>query len=160
MFDFIRQYASAIIAVCAIILTMVQAWITRRHNRLSVRPCLAQESHKSVSPQFGELTVRLVNKGIGPAIIDEFTVFLDGKPSEANEAVGNVLGDLKGTKTVSTMGLGSAISAGESKIILALQFPISSADDVEQVMAKVNKLDLRVTYRSMYKEKFTYTSCD
>ena len=65
--------ASAIIAVCALVLTIYQARLARRHNRLSVRPLLSSFVEQVSGPD-ARITFSLVNNGLGPALVDSFEV--------------------------------------------------------------------------------------
>src|SRR5712672_755633 len=77
--DFVGQNVAAIIALCALGLTVYQAGIARRHNRLSVRPSLTSFTHRAVGHD-ARFAVTLENNGLGPAVIDSFEVTLGGQP--------------------------------------------------------------------------------
>ena len=66
--------AGAVIALLSLFATMWFAFLTRRHNRLSVRPYL--DHHLLTSPT-GPVTFKLLNAGIGPAIVRRCVYILD-----------------------------------------------------------------------------------
>jgi hypothetical protein len=67
--------ASAVVATAALFISIWNAWATRRHNRLSVRPHLALS--KKTSPNAPQLTIDIKNNGLGPAIMTSIRVFVD-----------------------------------------------------------------------------------
>lgn len=83
--------SSDIIATCAVLIavlsmlaTSYQAWITRSHGRIGVRPhldflvrCLPGQP----------LTIELHNSGIGPALIKSLTCRFDGVEYDATAAL-------------------------------------------------------------------------
>src|SRR3989344_2263262 len=79
----IAAIASAIIALCALGLSIWQGYLSRGHNRISVRPHLTMWTHKYHGD--GLYAADIVNNGIGPAIIKCFSVKLDGKKIEGKE---------------------------------------------------------------------------
>jgi hypothetical protein len=84
--------ASTIVAICATLIAVVSLAVsvyegleTRRHYRLSVRPLLKLD----VSLHPGQTSgLRLMNVGLGPAVITETHLTVDGQPlgafSESN----------------------------------------------------------------------------
>ena len=61
----VRTWLPIIISLCAISLTIYQAYTTRRHTRLSVQPRLGW---RSIDDRRRD-TYSLVNDGFGPAIL-------------------------------------------------------------------------------------------
>jgi hypothetical protein len=72
----LRTWLPLVISVCAISLTIYQAYNTRRHTRLSVQPRL--DWTVQLGPD-GGIAYSLVNDGFGPAILRELNVKLDGE---------------------------------------------------------------------------------
>ena len=65
-----------IVALCALV---VSVWYVRqgiKHNRLQVRPHL--DTWTETNPQKGLYQIMLMNNGLGPAIIEDFSVKIDG----------------------------------------------------------------------------------
>jgi len=87
----ITGISSAVIALCALGLSIWQGCLARTHNRLSVRPHLTTWTHSDADKGF--YVVELINNGIGPAIIEEFTVKVDGGlvSGDRSEAIENAL---------------------------------------------------------------------
>ena len=67
------------IALAAAIITIWQGFLTRKHNRLSVKPILRIDTQFLLGKQ---CKILLVNNGIGPAIIKSVKYFIDDDSSE------------------------------------------------------------------------------
>jgi hypothetical protein len=75
----VAALASVVIAFCAFVLTVWQVVTTRRHNRLSVKPFLTTWTDSDYDEnRYG---IKLINNGVGPALIKSFTIEVDGKKS-------------------------------------------------------------------------------
>lgn len=74
--EVVAALASAIIALCALFLTIWQARQTQRHNKLSVTPFLTTWSTQEFTSH--HYRVLLLNNGIGPALIRSFAIEVDG----------------------------------------------------------------------------------
>lgn len=69
--------SSIIIALCALGISIWQAILTRKHNKLSFKPHLTSWTHKNT--QKGFYAIEIINNGLGPAIIESFSVKVDDK---------------------------------------------------------------------------------
>lgn len=72
----VRAWLPIVVSLCAISLTVFQAYSTRRHTRLSVQPRL--DWTVNLGPD-GGIAYRLANVGFGPAILRELQLELDGE---------------------------------------------------------------------------------
>jgi hypothetical protein len=72
----VRTWLPIVISVCAISLTIFQAYTARRHTRLSVQPRL--DWTVNLGPD-GGIAYSLVNDGFGPAILRSLDLELDGE---------------------------------------------------------------------------------
>ncbi|WP_319237476.1 hypothetical protein [uncultured Propionivibrio sp.] len=160
----IGALASAVIAVFALVATVWQAWVTRKHNRLSVKPLLNTWSETNGGA--GIYEARLKNIGIGPAIIDSFEVRVDDKMVEGNglDVIDSAVKAMFPSNAPSVlykscMAKGGALGAGEGITIVRIQFsPLAmpTYDEFEQMKKRVR---LTVRYKSIYKhEQYSYDS--
>ena len=69
--------ASIVIASCAVIVSVWHGWVTRKHNKLSCKPHLTTWNYSAEKE--GCYAVELMNNGLGPALIKEFLIKVDGK---------------------------------------------------------------------------------
>lgn len=74
--NLISNNSATVIALSALFVSLYEAYRGRRHDRLSVRPWLCVYKKKDKDKETG---LRLVNNGIGPAIINSFNVYLDNQ---------------------------------------------------------------------------------
>ena len=153
--------SSNIIAVCALILTIWQAFVTRRHNKLSVVPYLTTWSN---SGDKGLFRVDIINNGIGPALIQTFQVFVDG-----HEIVGQDLEIIRKALKIlfpnyvynsynSFLSQGYMMSPKESRCLLEIQFTGNQFPTPEEIEHATKRTKIYIKYESIYKEKLIYDS--
>lgn len=156
--DTITAICSIIIAGLALIITLWQGYVTRKHNRLSVTPrlCFSQ----TIVPE--EKSKKVTNKGIGPAIIKKVRIYLDGKQIEYRDlrALWVLNHNLKLSKDqrplVRGFGKEEMISAGEEIII----FSIKTSDSIEKALKEFNRIDMAIDYKSIYGDFFTESTME
>lgn len=71
----IQSFIAIFIAIIALFISIWQGFEQRKHNRYSVRPLLTFDSYVSNKTR----SIRISNDGLGPAIIKEFKVKIDGE---------------------------------------------------------------------------------
>ena len=158
--------SSDYIAICAASISLValsigiyQSYLTRKHNKLSVRPHL---SISRVSDYDKGLTYSLENNGLGPAIIKKFGIQIDEKnvPTE-NNVTFKALDTLK----VSTENVGyyildvdEAFSAGKQLLLLAFIDSEPQPEKYTDLNNILPRLKFRVEYECIYGEHFVLTS--
>lgn len=79
--DDVPAIASGVIALLALFATLYQSHLSRKHNRLSIRPHLAVHGEEGDDFTF---TVIIRNDGLGPASIEDLIIYRDGKKINAN----------------------------------------------------------------------------
>ncbi len=152
--------ASAIIALCALILTVWQAHQTSRHNRLSVSPRLT--TWLDCSEDRGVYSVELMNNGIGPAVIKSFEMKVDGNEIQGKQAeqIDKAIKTLFPTQhyiqTVSYLDGGYVMAAKETRTLAALKFQLGSMPSEEEFRKQVSRTSLRIKFESIYGEAFEY----
>jgi hypothetical protein len=151
--------ASAVVAACALGITVWQACLTRKHNQLSVQPYLTTSQFENAENHVFTLTISLENCGIGPAIIKNF-IFFDGDQEIARNNYHLVESYLKNnilSAYVFYFGFcvpGFAISAGTNHLLLQIT---STSGPVN--MSLINRLNIIVEYQSIYQDDvFVYDS--
>lgn len=154
---------SAVTAVMAVIIAIWNGYISRQNARYSVEPAL------SIWVDYPDgdnhiCKVVLSNKGFGPAIIESFAVFLDGKPvggpmfqKVTNAIRGTFGGYLDQIESVSSLERGHAMGSGDEVIIA--RFTVSprltrcGVDGMAQFMIR---LSLVVRYRDIYHRRWAF----
>ena len=156
--------SSVLIALCALGYTMWQSKQTQRHNKLSFRPHLTSWSHSNGDK--GVYTVKLINNGLGPALIENFVFKIDGKimSGEGTEPIHKGLTIRFPNNTYQShqayMVKGYSMAAKEKCTILAIQFSKPTSLSKEVIEHVLNRADLVIKYKSFYEEEFTYSSED
>ncbi|WP_131826059.1 hypothetical protein [Salinivibrio kushneri] len=154
MWQLLGENASEIIALCALGLTSYQAYISRAHNRLSLKPHLTRFTHRSRQPDHGVLVFEIMNNGVGPAFINSFEILLDGKRVQnLDGALQKALGQRQSNSTVATLGDDYAMPAGEKREILILAISLSDGEDLSGIEETLKRFDLIVEYQSVYGER-------
>ncbi len=164
--DFIREYSATIIAICALLLTVIQAYISRKHNRLSVKPSLTVSTYAEYdAPNRYVCVIELINAGLGPAIVDDYIIVYDGKEyyfTNHEEFFSLIYDDVFPDNCIYKddyfylFRYGSVIPAGESQEILEISFHFKDDDELKVIQEKIKKFSLKIKHHSIYDQKFTY----
>jgi len=149
--------AATVIALASLLLTAWAGYQTRLHDRLSVKPFLLRiNNFVDGEPEYGIL---LCNKGIGPAIVKELRLFVDGKPVASDQygGWGNARSQL-GISGAWNHCAGSsycALSAGETLPLLAIKAKDQNEGRSLRLREAIARLDIVIVYESIYGERFT-----
>lgn len=147
--DSIPALASGVIALCALGVSLYQAYLSRLHNRLSVMPHLAL--HVEQSP--GQYKIQLRNDGIGPAIITSASIMNRGKLVEGIglPLIGNAIALVPGCTLLESEFFKPefVLPADKEIAITTIQHnPIIT--DFDAYLS--GHLELTITYKSAYGE--------
>jgi hypothetical protein len=155
----LAENAGIIIALLAFFATFWQAYISRRHNRLSVIPNLTTWTHQDDHEDGHHLSVDLLNNGVGPANIKEFKVYVDGVQIAADEedlieqALRALFSEYKFDLLHSSYFLPDyMMGAGEKRVLLHILFDRQSSPSREIVNQLMSKARLKIVYESIYQE--------
>ncbi len=149
--------SAASIALLAMGATFWQAWLARRHNRLSVRPHLDY-----VLDQYPDkpVTLIVVNNGLGPAIVRQMSIAMQGATYPLVDSVmpNPVFEELRRRDLradYSIVSPNSPIAAGGRVTILT--FPGTGGDPVvhNRAVDFMTRFGFSLEYQSMYGEKFS-----
>jgi hypothetical protein len=150
--------SSVVIALCALGISVWQGIQTRKHNKLSFRPHLTTWTHSNIEKGF--YAIELINNGLGPAIIESFTVKIDGKQisGEGAEPIEKALKILFPNHTYqshhSYVAKGYSMAAKERCTVVAVQFTGPHLPSPEFVEHAINRGELEISYKSFYEEVF------
>ncbi len=141
--------AAGLVGAAALSVAVWEGVETRRHNRLSVMPCLNFEELGSTAKNgktIRGVTVR--NKCLGPALIDVFELRVgDTSFVEQNRIWRKALkhaGLKADALSVQMVSMSGAFEAGES----------TDLGRIEGAFTMDQAIDIRITYRSIYDETF------
>ncbi|MFN8972730.1 MAG: hypothetical protein ACK5VZ_06615 [Alphaproteobacteria bacterium] len=152
-------FSSAVVAVCALVVTIWQGRQNHKHNMLSVRPFLSTVEYNTEHGSIQQITFMLVNCGIGPAIIKNF-VLLNGD-EEVSRNNRKTYDDFVEQKCEGLTDVfrgsyvpGAVMQVGEKIVLLTFKY-----DMQKQNIDFVHKLNLLVDYQCIYQSNtFTYDS--
>ena len=158
----IASISSAIIALCAFVLTIWQLKVQRRHNMLSVQPYLTTWSHRDDK---GLLKVDVLNNGIGPALIKTFKIFVDshainGQDMEiTRKAVKLLFANYPhAVPYASFLSNGYMMSAKETRCLASVEFCGPNFPTSEEIDHAGKRIRIYIEYESIYHEKLVYDS--
>lgn len=160
----ISGISTTVIALCALALSIWQGMQTRRHNRLSFRPHLISWTNRDAEKGF--YTIELINNGIGPALIEEFLVKVDGKviSGQGTEPIENGLKilfpNLEYTSLHGYVAKDYSMAAKDKVTIVAIKFLKQPFPTLEVMDRAYNRVSLDIPYKSFYGEHFHFPTQD
>lgn len=155
--EVITGTASAVIALCALALTLWQAVVTRSHNKLSVKPYLQTWSHTDEANN--RYQIDLMNNGIGPAFIKSFAIQVDGQTisGEGTEPMNKALKILFPQYSYHShqayVVSGYMMSEKESRPLVIIEFFGNQVPKLEVVNHATKRTRLIIDYESIYGDK-------
>ena len=156
----ILEIAAIIIAICALALTVWQGIQTRRHNRLTVKPHIDTGACYSLHKPF--LGIRVVNSGLGPAILKKIEVGMRGQLYDCLQigVLEELINDFQFNFErevnfhLGLKGLGASVLNGEEFFLFSIAREDADAAMAEVLRQKLSHVTLTVGYESMYGELF------
>jgi hypothetical protein len=153
--------ASNVIALCALVATFWQAYISRNHNKLSVKPYLTTWTETSLD---GYVIVKITNNGVGPAHIKSFKIFADnqrmiGESLEPHiKCLTLIFPEYQFDWYGSYLGVDYMMPSTEQKDLIAIKFTGDKVPTRSEVDHRAKRVRIEIEYESIYKEKFKYDS--
>jgi hypothetical protein len=154
--------AAGFIALCSLGATIWQAWISRKHNRLTVRPVLSLQRDKTIDDNAITWSFEVRNVGTGPALVKSFALTLNGDVHVPEAPGADLVKDLLKAawgdryryvlRKHGVLGVGSVIASGESYVLGAVEFPGMSEAVVDAILESP-VIGLRLGYESLYGER-------
>ncbi|WP_339436493.1 hypothetical protein [Pseudomonas sp. EL_65y_Pfl1_R32] len=152
--------ASVIIAILAFRITKKQNREYEEHNRLMTKPSLNDSTF--IDNEQSTYAFSITNKGLGPAIIKEAAIYIDGEivvDDDPLEKAINII--IKGKSVLGfgheTVAIESYISPGEKIDIATIKTaPDYSPEALKTTISESAHIIIR--YESIYGESFSYDS--
>jgi len=145
--------SSIVIAVLALTASVYQSVLVRQHNRQSVRPVLQLHTRWRRGEKAG---LRLVNVGLGPAVIIRSVVSLDSKElGEYNEEASNLIrDDVRPRPSAVTFDSGAILATGFDEFLLSVDEYDPALDWHAALVGLLrDRMRLEIRYTSLYGEK-------
>jgi len=139
----ISHYSVIIIALSAVVVSVMQTRIQQDHNKLTVQPYL----HSSLGQSFDDdiVSVYVVNDGFGPAIIERITFTYNNKTYNSLEEYLNASGEIKNRKGSYNYSKNSVFKSNQQNLLVQLKG------------MKIRNVKVDIEYKSIYNEKGTYS---
>lgn len=147
------------VAICTFVGSVIQTYLTRKHNRLSVRPRIDWTSDRVVNKP---VTLSIHNQGLGPAVLDslhirfngeEYLIDKYGMPVELHEALIKVSPIIE----CHMPGPRSTLTADSSVSLITCHGSVQSYAAHNNAVSLIRAIGFRLEYSSMYGEKFSET---
>ena len=154
--------SNAIIALCALVFSLWQGAQARKHNRLSFRPHLTTWTHNNLDK--GLYAVEPLNNGIGPAVIENFALKIDGQQiagdgtAPIETALKILFPNFSYQSNNSYLAKNYSMAPNERCVVVSVEFSGPHFPSPEAVEHALNRADLKITYKSFYEERFYYSS--
>jgi hypothetical protein len=150
---------SVLIACIALIVAHRQNKKNDLHNRLMVTPSLSDDTHVDIEGCTYEYKIH--NKGIGPAIIIDAAIYVDGEAIETKDPLVDAIEMiLKGTNLRyghQSIALGTYILPNE--VIDVLSVATDEANTPMVIHAEVQRrAKLKIKYKSIYGDTYAFDS--
>ncbi|MEZ7493556.1 hypothetical protein QO198_18575 [Pseudoalteromonas distincta] len=159
----VTAFTSLLVAICAMFITFWQAHLSRKHNKLSVKPHIAV--HKvAITGKTPE--IRIINKGVGPAFINSINLnynneFFSFRDIESIERLLLKLGYPK-TNFYRALIVPSIISVAANSEVELLAFPTSDKDTNfelnKKLIKKLINVKINIEYSCIYEGKYSTSS--
>lgn len=137
-----------IIALGAAITTIWQGFLTRQHNRLSVKPILRIDRNSTLK----YFNIVLLNNGVGPAIIKSVKYFVNNMEILGNNIPKQVIEklELSGWYEHFELLTGESFSCGEQRSL----FKSIGVIEGDTAMTAFKPFTIEIKYESIYNEEF------
>lgn len=139
----LSHYAIIVIALSALVVSVMQTRIQHNHNKLTVKPYL----HYSLEQNFDDdiASVYIVNDGFGPAIVESITFMYKNKSYNSLEDYLKASGEIKNRRGSYNYNKNSVFKSNQKNLLVELKG-----------MSHRN-VNVEINYKSIYEEVGTYS---
>ncbi|WP_369776365.1 hypothetical protein [Streptomyces sp. R33] len=144
----VTAICAVVIAVASLVVSIYQTRAMRQHNRHSVRPVL--QLHRGW-PVGGRAGIRLINSGLGPAVVVDSVLTVDGEPIGAwcESSVDRVREGLPVSPSAVTFNRGEVLATDYEQYLLSVAgYDPHGHADVEDLINR--RVTLKIRYESLY----------
>jgi len=152
-----------IVSACALALTIYQAYLSRKHNRISVKPRLTTSTNFYHEGNIMFFKTYLSNRGFGPAIINNYCVCVEDEiitihdPNELFTIINKHFDGLlvEAHSEFYVFRKGAAIGSQQEDLIAKIALNNSKVS-TDMFQTKFKALNLLINFESIYGEKAIY----
>lgn len=154
--------SSVLVALSAMFIAIWQAYLTRKHNHLSVRPHISI-SWKNIPGE--ALRCEMLNHGVGPAFIKKVVLVVGGQEHAVNSyedykmvftklGLHQFISDVK----ITHFNESSAVSTSQSYDFITFCSSDTSQQVHETIAELIRNLEVKVEYKCIYGIEYTLNS--
>jgi len=158
--DIISAFA-LFISVVALIITALEGEAARRHNRLSMTPIIQFERIFVPHEPRPQLGIYMANHGTGVALLESFTVYVDGKPTPLSDYGGlgeaaRMLGllDRSDFPVKFVTNLRKAVAPGEVLFLFGFDKEDYTKERGALLRDAMSRISIHVKYKSVYDDVY------
>jgi hypothetical protein len=153
-----KRWGALFVAVLALLLSVWTARSDQHHKSLSVRPRLLIESfYDEADLKNQKRGWRLHNKGLGPAVVRVFEVYVDDKPQTTWEAFASSLGLPELRSLTHRIGILYSDGIVPAPTVLEL-FAVGDSAAPDSVARQTGRVRMDLCYCSLYDECWRVSS--
>lgn len=158
---------SIIISFGALAISTLSLAAIRKHQKLSVTPHI--DIDRVFLPPVDQVGIRVRNNGIGPAVVESCSIYIDNKKINSNKEFQDFLSKCNAYEKVINMWYrkGEIISVGSEEWIVKADAEsfidendhiiIDRREDMDNYLSKIK---IEIKYSSLYKEKYPPSTFD
>jgi len=139
----LSHYTILGIALLALVVSIFQTRLQQRHNKLSVKPLLDYSLQQNFVDS--TLTVNIINRGFGPAIIKEIRFEEDGDTYHSLEDYLLASGEIKNRRGSFNYQKNAVFSSEDIKLLLVLKG------------MHIRNVQVQIVFESIYEEQDRFT---
>jgi hypothetical protein len=147
---------ATIVSVCALVVSVMQTYYQHKYLHAAAWPHLQVEAFREELKDSTKntTTIKLLNKGIGPAIVELVEYRYNNKKIDnLNDLVSVTVGD-KFTGSMQTVDVGKVIAQNEE----ITHISVLGAEHSRKFQNALSKLEMRIIYSSVHDQKWEYIS--
>lgn len=152
------------LASTALIFTLYQAYLTRRHNQLSVRPSISHNKGRTddLKRHLSSWIISIKNHGLGPAKILAIFLTYNGKLeltdslTQMERHLSETFNEIEILFSGKSIPKGSFLSADEEHIIIDIQYVQGNDEEKLKIDKLFNNYSIYIVYRDLYDNRYVY----
>ncbi len=154
--QFVLPVAASLVAIAALFTAVVHTRSLRQHHRLTVVPHLYL--HRELSLDRPNIMITLSNTGLGPAVLDNYSVYVDKEVTPIRAAtdwypVLSSLGVRFENVNAAVLEKGDMIGAGRQLPLLTVDLS-TGENNFHELQKLVERIRIKVKYASVYGDRY------
>ncbi len=154
--QFLLTIAASVMAIAALFTAVVHARSLRQHHRLTVVPHLYL--HRELSMDRPNILITLSNTGLGPAVLDSYSVYVDKDVTPIRAAtdwypVMASLGIQFENVNAAVLEEGDMIGAGQQLPLLTVDLS-AGENNFHELQKLVGRIRIKMKYASVYGDRY------